>query len=188
MAQVLAAPMEAVPVERPPAAVRAAPVRAPFRSRLWTRPSSSFALPACAGLAACVARARWLKRPPRNAYSKHSTARAARAVSVVVENSARQELADCDAEWMEQLLQERAAEILFNGVERTEPASEDGLIYLYFPSLDIGPYSSQVPCMRLKKMKGWMPGAYWYLFCLPQVRMTCRINLEKPQRAEVQAG
>jgi len=81
-------------------------------------------------------------------------------VSVVVENSAREELSKCDAQWIEQLLEDRAAEILFNGVERTEPASEDGLIYLYFPALEIGPYSTQV-------------------------RMTVRISLQ-PQRAEVQ--
>ncbi|CAE7748154.1 xpr1, partial [Symbiodinium necroappetens] len=71
-----------------------------------------------------------------------------------------EELSKCDAQWIEQLLEERAAEILFNGVERTEPASEDGLIYLYFPALEIGPYSTQV-------------------------RMTVRISLQ-PQRAEVQ--
>ena len=75
---------------------------------------------------------------------RHRTARAARSVSVVVEKSVRQELPKCDARWMEQLLQARAAEVLFNGVERTEPAAED-LIYLYFPSLDVGPYSTQVP-------------------------------------------
>ncbi|CAE7764605.1 Ank3 [Symbiodinium pilosum] len=129
----------------------------------WPRQlPSQLLLPACVTLAGCVVRARKPLKPVRQSrQTTTSIARAARAVSVVVENSARQELADCDAQWMEKLLQERAAEILFNGVERTEPAPEEGLIYLYFPSLDIGPYSSQV-------------------------RMTCRINLDNPQRAEVQ--
>eukprot|EP00439_Symbiodinium_sp_Y106_P070405 s1048_g12.t1 len=117
-------------------------------------------LSACAGSLACAGLRPRNPRMHRAEHRKHPTACAARSVSVVVENSAREELSKCDAQWIEQLLEDRAAEILFNGVERTEPASEDGLIYLYFPALEIGPYSTQV-------------------------RMTVRISLQ-PQRAEVQ--
>ena len=101
----------------------------------------------CTGSVACAVLRPRNPRIPRE-HRKHPTgptACAARSVSVVVENSTREELSKCDAQWIEQLLEERAAEILFNGVERTEPASEDGLIYLYFSALEIGPYSTQAP-------------------------------------------
>mmetsp|Transcript_57064 Transcript_57064/g.127207 ORF Transcript_57064/g.127207 Transcript_57064/m.127207 type:complete len:247 (+) Transcript_57064:44-784(+) len=106
-------------------------------------------LAACAGFG-------WWKVQRRRATVRFADQR---AVSVIVENSARQMLSGCDTAWMDSLLQQRAAEILFTGVERTEPAP-GGLIYLYFPSLEIGPYTTQV-------------------------RMTCKISLGK-QRAEVQ--
>lgn len=43
---------------------------------------------------------------------------------------------------MDSLLQQRAIEVLFSGVERTE-VQEDGQVYLFFPRMDIGPYTSQ---------------------------------------------
>ncbi|CAK9118756.1 unnamed protein product [Durusdinium trenchii] len=65
----------------------------------------------------------------------------------------------CSTEWMDSLLQQRAIEVLFSGVERTE-VQEDGQVYLFFPRMDIGPYTSQV-------------------------RMTCQILQEKANRADV---
>lgn len=82
-----------------------------------------------------------------------------RPVSVVVEETDRHELPGCSTEWMDSLLQQRAIEVLFSGVERTE-LQEDGQVYLFFPRMDIGPYTSQV-------------------------RMTCQILQEKANRADV---
>lgn len=81
-------------------------------------------------------------------------------MSVVVEETDRHDLEGCSPQWMETLLKSRAVEVLFSGVERTERL-DDGQVYLYFPKMDIGPYTSQV-------------------------RMTCKIVQERANRADVQ--
>eukprot|EP00913_Durusdinium_trenchii_P014562 g13661.t1 len=97
----------------------------------------------------------------KEAFSRQLHRRRAegRPVSVVVEETDRHELPGCSTEWMDSLLQQRAIEVLFSGVERTE-VQEDGQVYLFFPRMDIGPYTSQV-------------------------RMTCQILQEKANRADV---
>ena len=109
MAQLLSVPMEASLTSRPsrPPLAQSAP-RTCATAIGWPRQlPSQLLLPACVTLAGCVVRARKPLKPVRQSrQTTTSIARAARAVSVVVENSARQELADCDAQWMEKLLQE----------------------------------------------------------------------------------
>ncbi|CAJ1354747.1 unnamed protein product [Effrenium voratum] len=110
---------------------------------------------ACAACAAFVA-----SRGAQAIRTRARTARRAegRPVRVVVEQTARQDLPGCSVEWMDKVMEDKATEVLFSGVERTE--KEGDVVYLFFPSMDIGPFTSQV-------------------------RMTCKIR-QSPCRAEIQ--
>ena len=128
----------------------ALPSRPPARQPAAALPGS-----ATGAVALAVAACHPMRRSTRRVLRAEG-----RPVSVLVEQTDRHELSGCSPEWMESLLKDRAIEVLFSGVERTE-VLEDGQVYLYFPKMEVGPYTSQV-------------------------RMTCQILQEKANRADVQ--